>query len=562
MFVDPNQVSRFLSGVHLFGKLSEDKIAELTDAARSRLYSAGQVIYGIGSEATEFYMIYSGKVQIERSVEGENEYTAQLVPEDYFGQESLAGEDFRLTSAHALEDTIVLVFDGEYLLGIVQNSPTLKARFDLMLQSFHLLWNTSIAWREPGETVYYYARRHRFFLLQRLILPFLLGLLALPIALAGQFLLPGMMTPFLLAGMIFFIAILWGIWNYIDWTNDYYIITDRRVIYLEKIIFLYDSRTESPLEAILSVNRSTNQIGRILGYGNIHIRSFTGTVPMFNIDQPQEVQAMLERFLQRAKTRQGQEEKRSIDRVIRNRLEPRPAGPPSRAEPAPVPAPPTEVKPGGLQTFLINFLHLRFEQNGVITYRKHWFILLKQVWWPTLIELLLSVIFVARFLSFFEFVSLESTSALVISLGLLVLGWWIYQYVDWSNDIYIITQDQIIDVDKKPLGTESRKSAPIKNIISIEYERLGFTGYLLNFGTVNIKVGESTFTFDTVYNPSEVQRDLFKRYSEFKNREKQAQEEAEKRRLADWIEGYHRWQQHESRGNLPPDGMPPGSFSG
>jgi uncharacterized membrane protein YdbT with pleckstrin-like domain len=561
MLVDPNLISRFLCSVHLFGKLSEDQIAELTDAARSRLYSAGQVIYEIGSEATEFYVIYSGKVQIERSVEGENEYATQLVPEDYFGQESLVGADFRLTSASALEETIVLVFDGEYLMGIVRNNLTLKARFDLMLQSFHLLWDTSIAWREPGESVYYYARRHRFFLLLRLVLPFLLGLFALPVALAGQFLLPGMMTPFLLAGMIFVIAIIWGIWNYIDWTNDFYIITDRRVIYLEKILFLYDSRTESPLEAILSVSRSTTQIGRILGYGNIHIRSFTGIVPMFNIDQPQEVQAMLERLLQRAKIRQGQEEKRSIDRVIQNRLEPRPAGQ-SRTEPAPVSARPTEVKPGGLQTFLVNFLHLRFEQNGIITYRKHWFILLKQIWWPTLIELVLFVIFIARFLSFFEFISLESTSVVVFSVGFLILGWWGYQYIDWSNDIYIITQDQIIDVDKKPLGTESRKSAPIKNILSIEYERLGFTGYLLNFGTVNIKVGESTFTFDTVYNPSEVQRDLFKRYSEFKNREKQAQDEAEKRRLADWIEGYHRWQQHEPRGNVPPDGIPPGSFSG
>ena len=56
--------------------------------------------------------------------------------------------------------------------------------------------------------------------------------------------------------------------------------------------------------------------------------------------------------------------------------------------------------------------------------------------------------------------------------------------MDWHNDIYLITPDQVVDVNKKPLGHEERQAAPLKNILGIEYKRLGIIGLLLNFGTV------------------------------------------------------------------------------
>jgi hypothetical protein len=28
--------------------------------------------------------------------------------------------------------------------------------------------------------------------------------------------------------------------------------------------------------------------------------------------------------------------------------------------------------------------------------------------------------------------------------------WWLYRYVDWRNDIYIVTLDSILDIERKP----------------------------------------------------------------------------------------------------------------
>ena len=41
-------------------------------------------------------------------------------------------------------------------------------------------------------------------------------------------------------------ALGWIAWTYLDWTNDLYIVTNQRVVYVEKVIGIYDSREEAP----------------------------------------------------------------------------------------------------------------------------------------------------------------------------------------------------------------------------------------------------------------------------------------------------------------------------
>jgi hypothetical protein len=134
--------------------------------------------------------------------------------------------------------------------------------------------------------------------------------------------------------------------------------------------------------------------------------------------------------------------------------------------------------------------HLRYEDGGTITYRTHWFILLKKVFWPSLILLGMFSLFAANVYSQFEVLSFLASCVTSSFFGLMVFAWWFYQYLDWHNDTYLITPDQVVDVYKKPLGEEQRDAAPLKNILGIEYKRLGFIGLLLNYGTVYIRVGD------------------------------------------------------------------------
>jgi hypothetical protein len=82
---------------------------------------------------------------------------------------------------------------------------------------------------------------------------------------------------------------------------------------------------------------------------------------------------------------------------------------------------------------------------------------------------------------------------------------------------------------------------------------MGIIGLILNFGTVFIRVGDQQLTFDDVFNPSEVQRELFHRLSAKNYAERQAAAAGERQRIADWIATYHKVVQR----NQPPQSPTP-----
>jgi hypothetical protein len=120
-----------------------------------------------------------------------------------------------------------------------------------------------------------------------------------------------------------------------------------------------------------------------------------------------------------------------------------------------------------------------------------------------------------------------------------VLVWWIYQYVDWSNDIYQVTPDQILDIDRKPLGREQRTAAQLENILATDYERYGILGIFFNYGTVHITVGGNKMTFHGVFDPPSVQQDIDRRRMARNAAKEEARVGAERERLADWFLAYN-----------------------
>ena len=165
--------------------------------------------------------------------------------------------------------------------------------------------------------------------------------------------------------------------------------------------------------------------------------------------------------------------------------------------------------------------------------------LIRDEWKPTLGLLLVVValtLYVAGYLP--PTVPLSAVALVLMTAFIPLAGWWLYEYVDWKNDIYMVTTDQIFDVNKKPLGAETRKSAPLANVLSLKYERPGLLGILLNFGTVVATVAGTEFRFEGVFDPVGVQNDIYRR-QEMQKAKKAAAEEATKRAdMADWLLAY------------------------
>jgi hypothetical protein len=546
MPIDRSSLINSFKRIHLFRGLDDQRIGALVDMVEQVEFPAGAVIFNEGNDADYFYIVASGRVRISRYSASEQQ--AVLIgfreEEDYFGEEVLESNWPRKISAEAVTDVVLLRMSVPVLIAMLEQVGPLSHRLQMVLDSYRLMLRKRFNWLDPEETVYYIARRHILFLLIKILPPLALGIIFIPVLLtlfiSTKFSMSILLLLLLATGVLLF----WFVWSYIDWTNDYYLVTNNRVIYQERVVLFYDSRQESPMPAVQSTQTNTSQWGRWLGYGNVAIRTYIGTILFRSISMPEQVMALIQEQQARAQFGQYRSELRTIKSTIDKRIINGPQAPVPSAPPRPA------AQPSPMRQFLSSMFHLRYESGGTITYRTHIIILLKKVGVPSLLLLGLALLLFASISNRFAMLSIQATCGLVFVLGLVIFGWWFYQYMDWHNDVYLITQDQVIDVNKKPLGHEQRQAAPLKNILGIEYKRLGIIGLIFNYGTVYIRVGDKQLTFDDVFKPSEVQRELFHRLTAKTNADKQAEAAAERRRLADWFATYDEWLRENPRQGL------------
>lgn len=547
MPADRSNIINMLRRQHLFRTLEEPLLEVAAGLMEAVDVPAGQVIYSEDDEPNYFYFIVEGQVHLTRSrtVLGHAFPASTLEEDDYFGEEILENAWPRQMTAEAVTDLTLARLDVPRFLALLEAIPRLAKRLQLILDSYRVRLKTPLDWLNDDETVYFIARKHIVFLLLAILPPILAGGFIL-LLLGLWYLSSPMLTTLILLEIAAPLALAWFVWNYIDWTNDYYIITSQRIAYQERVVLIYDSRSESPLEAIQSTALTTSQWGRWLGYGNVAIRTYIGTILFRNLGDPEQVQAMVQEQQLRASYRESRTENKRIKVMIDKRIREGPEQPflPRQRKP---PSPPDPMR-----IFLATMFHLRYESGGTVIFRTHWFILLTKIFFPSLFLLGFFVLFVASAIDRFTLLSLQATCGVLFLFGLGAFGWWLYQYIDWHNDIYLITPDQVVDVNKKPLGHEERQAAQLKNILSIEYKRIGILGLLLNFGTVFIRVGDQTLTFDNVLNPAEVQRELFHRLNKRNYEERIKQADTDRRRIADWIAVYNEWQRENPSTSPPP----------
>jgi CRP-like cAMP-binding protein len=548
--VEPSARISFLKKIHLFYGLGDDELAAVAEQLNESAYPAGSVIFEQNSKADSFYLIYGGNVKIVRKHEGKERHLATLVANDYFGEMALIQHRRRSGTATALTDTLLLVLSWQDFEKLLKQAPQLRLNLDLAVRSHQLAGSLKFRWLTPDEVIYFLARKHIVVLYKNLILP-VVALLVPSFLLYAWFAIAPVMIVMFAAVASLVGVILWAIWLVIDWENDYYIVTNRRVVWLERVIGVYDSRQESPLNTILAVAVETDILGRALDYGNVIVRTFVGRIVFSNVSHPNQAQHMIEEYWNRTKEQAVGTEKEAMKDTIRRKLGLQVAPPPPKIDPMKRVDFPRESRVVQLLGLLgMNRLRLRYELGDTVIYRKHWFVLFKQAWVAILGTLGVTGLFLYRLFRLAllpneRFISLENGLTVDAWAGALVIAffpflvWLIYEIADWSNDIFEVTNEQIIDLDKKPFGTESRNSAQLENILATEYERIGILGEIFNYGTVYITVGGTQLAFEDVIDPASVQTDINRRRLAQASRKRESQAAAERERMADWLVAYH-----------------------
>ncbi len=542
----------FLDKIHLFNGLKEGQLAGIAQTLVEREVSNGQLIFKRNDKPDGFYLIYKGRVRITRPREqGGEDFLAWLAPGDYFGEEALFENRNRSASISAMEDCIFLYLSRDGFEKLLENYERLRPNFKVAIKSRKLARSTNFKWLGKNEVIYFIARRHVLRLYQALIAP--LALLLVPIVLFVLGTLTAATTPFAVGVVVLVVALAWGVWNAIDWSNDYYIVTNQRVIWLEKVIGLYDSRQEAPLGTILSVGVETDMIGRALDFGNVIVRTFVGKLEFDYVDHPSQAADMIREYWERTKAITNVSQQEVMRNTIRQKL-----GLPvnkRQLDPLPPVVPVDEKKIVETPLWLLaltNFFKLRTEDGGTVIYHKHWIILLQQAWQPlALFGLALFLLFWRMWilisspeLAFFRTnaagATRPDTISLTIPLLMMPIIFWLwYEYTDWKNDTFMVTADEIFDIDRKPFGQEERRAAQIESILSTSYKRDGFIAYIFNYGTVHISVGGTQLSFDNVLDPAGVQSDINRRRMVRIAKKNEDAGSADRDRFATWLAAYH-----------------------
>jgi hypothetical protein len=555
----------FLRRIHLFRNLNDQDLAVVAAMFKEEVYKEGDVIFSQDSVADLFYIIYQGKVLITRIHRKEEQELASLISGDYFGEEAMLSKGKRSATVSALEQTVLFVVNRTEFSAIIKKYPKLKAAFEVSVASRRLAREVHFTWVRPDEVIYFIARKHEVILFQALTGPTVA--LIVPILLIVYFFLTRSFFSIFGAGVLLLADGGWALWNWIDWGNDYYIVTNERVIWLEKVIGIYDSRQEAPLSTVLSVGVETDVSGRLLDYGHVIVRTYVGKIPFHHVSHPYEAAHMVEEQWTRTKHSATRMEKEAMRNVLRQKMgltvETKP-DPPTQPD---VQASPTFYRKSILKVIGANWFKLRQENGGTVTYRKHLYVLWRQIWQPTLLIFLIIMGIIARLITLvrtpgeklFDFSNGFKMDTIVASLPIVLIPlviWWIYQYVDWSNDIYQVTPDQILDIDKKPFGTEERRAAPLENILSTQAHRYGLTGYFLNFGTVEITVGGTHLDFVDVLDPVGVQADIDRRREARIKQKRDLEASAERERMSDWLVAYYENEPELRRQTTAPETKP------
>jgi uncharacterized membrane protein YqjE len=544
------------------------KVAQAGDVID--LKPGDQVLVPAGPEAP-FYMVISGRLDVEEDRGGNKQKElSQPKAGQFFGADwILYNKNCRLV-ATAASPVKALRINPANLIELLQTLPAFRSGLLFAGQMKDWLRKKAFNWIGEEELVYLISRKHLIFLFLRLIQPVLVFLAAFLLfgfsSIAG---LSSLQVVLLWSALLTLtLAVVWTIWRYVDWSNDYYVITDQRIAWIEQVWGLYESRREAFLSSIRNKQVATsNWFERRFGFGDLIITVFAGEIVFKNIPEPAEASRLIDMLLMRSERRHKKQNVQETQKLILDKIKDVSKIMQEEEEPfLPQPALRAAVRSPSLpswQEIMAYFrIETRFQQGEVVTYRTHLLFLALKLFLPTLAQ-----VAVLAFAAFSiqanlrgetAFPSIPTTLVLAFLLSLFAAAWALYHFSDWRNDIYQITPDRVLDKDHKPFQEESVVQAFISNILSMEIERENLFELLFNYGTVIINSGtDQKLTFDKIPNPTRAQQDIYNRLYQLRNNQEQAEMRKQVDQSALLLATYHLYEESRRRNASAPRGSAP-----
>jgi hypothetical protein len=281
---------------------------------------------------------------------------------------------------------------------------------------------------------------------------------------------------------------------------------------------------------------------QVFGFGNLTIETAgkTGKLVFRGISEPQAWKELLFALRQRARQNQYEEKMRSIRDELRKGLAPPSADAPTQATPTPPAATATRKNPLDWLAPVYRLWPQTWLYEGEkITWRKHWFVLIQSVFWPSFGIVVASVLLLwvlARN------ILPPSVSVLAYAISFVIfLGWFGWEFEDWRNDVFQITESRLIDLHRRPffLG-EERREAGLDKVQDTRVIIPNLSAHLFKYGTVIIETAgeKGQLVVDWVADPYRVQAEIARRLEAFRKHQAALAAQQRRQELMDWFTAY------------------------
>ena len=143
------------------------------------------------------------------------------------------------------------------------------------------------------------------------------------------------------------------------------------------------------------------------------------------------------------------------------------------------------------------------EERILLLLRKH---PVTQVHWILVAVALVFVPYLLSFVGFLSFLPANFRHIMGVGWYLMVVGYSLESFLNWFYNVYIITDERVIDVDFNSLLFKNVSYAKIENIEDISATTSGALGAIFDYGSVRIQTAGTVteFEFENVPQPARI----------------------------------------------------------
>lgn len=544
-----------LKQVPLFSRLDRPQLRALAGLVQRAEHPPGSVIYRQGDTGDHrYFIVEGGSLRVRRvDTSGRPVEVGRVEEGGAFGETSLMLGDVRDVTVETLERTVLFYIEKEAFDRFLGEHGEVERRLRMRPEVAERRRYPRFSWLEEGELPVKILNKHPAILVTNLLIPGLLGLLLLLASVVGRSVWGNLV---LFAGLVLVLlpAAVCG-YLYIDWRNDMYVVTNRRVIHRERTGLLEEHFAAAPLRAIQDISQvQTGIVAHLWDFGVLIMETAgeVGQVVFRSIPHPAKVREIVFEQIERARARTRAGEHDAIMVAMQRHFYPEgQEGEGQRPGPGtPQPEPKQTAPQGRLRSVLRlarGFAPPAWQRGGdTITWRKHWIGLFRHLGAPILI---FTVVTVAVGVTAMARPDLLRLLLFPFAIGVLVLvPWLLWQFEDWQNDFYQVTPTRLIHVDRLPFYLrEERREASLEKITNVRFEQSAW-GKMLRFGDVIVETASpaGTFHLRTVSHPQRVQSEIFSRMEVHQQLRQQREADRHQAELLDWFSVYDRIRQDRS----------------